>query len=125
MYFAAGSAKWTSKGLVGAQKAASELKEGRGYNDLDAAQLLKHMLGVAGSRKDWRLLRLWYAPTSHVEAEMAEEARQFRLMHGADAGRFTEMSDQKLWRSLEPLLSEGHQEYRDYLKRRYFSGWNA
>lgn len=56
---------------------------------------------------------------------MAEEARQFRLMLCADAGRFTELSYQKLWRSLEPLLSEGHQEYRDYLKRRYFSGWNA
>lgn len=124
-YFADGTAKWTSRGLVGAQKAASELKGGGGYNYVDAAQLLKHMLGLAGSNKDWNLLLLWYAPTAQVESQMAEEARQFGLMLGTDACRFTEMSYQKLWRSLEPLLSEEHRGYREYMKHRYFGGWNA
>jgi hypothetical protein len=121
-YFAGGTGKWTSRGLVGAQRAASEFRAGRVYKYLDAAQLLKHMLGLAATEREWSLLLLWYAPSAEMEKEMAKEAEEFRASLGPDAGRFAEMSYQLLWRRLEPLLTDEHRKYREYMKRRYFCG---
>jgi hypothetical protein len=121
-YFPKGSGRWHAAGLPGAQEAADSLRESNAYVYVDAAQLLKHMLGLAQTRTDWRLMLLWYVPTADAAEAMNAEASGFQQLLGPDGARFSWSSYQELWSRLYPLLASQDQEYTAYLGRRYFAG---
>lgn len=111
---------WAAHGLDGAQHAVESLRNGESFTYLDAAQLLKHMLGLAQCGRDWSLLLLWYAPSSTVGNEMMEETARFRSLLASDAPRFAYRTYQDLWSELRPLLDVEHAQYATYIGRRYF-----
>lgn len=116
-----GEPRWTKAGLPGAQQAAEGLRSRNEFRLLDAAQLLKHMLGLAQQKRPWKLLLLWYAPSSEAESTMNEEFRRFTSILEDDAPRLSIDSYQDLWRRLRPLLSREHAPYAEYLDSRYFA----
>jgi hypothetical protein len=118
-YFPPGEGRWASAGLPGVQLAAEELRRNRRFEFVDAAQLLKHILGLAQTQADWHLVLLWYVPPGAPAEAMVAEAAEFQRLLGTDAARFSWMSYQELWRRLVPHLGVGAQEYSDYLSRRY------
>lgn len=111
---------WAAHGLNGAQRAVEALRNGESFTYVDAAQLLKHMLGLAQCGRDWHLLLLWYAPSPTVGSEMMEEAARFRSLLASDAPRFTHRTYQDFWSELRPHLSAEHAQYATYIERRYF-----
>src|SRR5690606_31214262 len=79
---------------------------------------LKHMLGLAQTRSEWKLLLLWFAPTSEALRAMDAEASRFRQIIGSDGARFTWQTYQELWSRLAPRLSPRDDEYARYLEQR-------
>jgi len=123
--------RWSQLGLSGCQDLAESLRQEHCYKYLDAAQLLKHMLGLAKwgeeSGKNWALLYLWFNPgepeaDSH-EDEIERFANAVRRDDGrvGDRGEFRAMTYQKLFKKLSKKLDTSHEEYRKYLAQRYFS----
>lgn len=121
-YFPKGSGRWHAAGLPGAQAAADSLRETNAFVYVDAAQLLKHMLGLARTRTDWHLMLLWYVPTTDAAEAMNAEASEFQQLLGPDGARFSWSSYQELWSRLHPMLGSQDQEYAAYLGGRYFAG---
>lgn len=119
-YFPPGEGRWHAAGLPGAQAAADSLRHESPFKLLDAVQLLKHMLGLAQTRSEWKLLLLWFAPTSEALRAMDAEASRFRQILGSDGARFTWQTYQELWSRLAPRLSPRDDEYAWYLEQRYF-----
>ncbi len=120
-YLAGNAKRWSDCGLAGAQSAAAVLYLATKFAYLDPAQLLKHMLGLGKSDREWSLLLLWYAPTSKVAEVMKAEVARFQGMLGSDSRRFSSLSYQQLWVTLLPHLTSEHDAYREYMTQRYFS----
>lgn len=125
-YFSCGKKRWSEFGLSGCQKLAEGLGQEHCYKHLDAAQLLKHMLGLANCGKNWELLYLWFNPGG-PEAECHEdEIEQFirAVSHdGRDVGGggvIRAMTYQELFKCVSENLDGKHEEYRKYLEERYF-----
>lgn len=137
-YFSGGregdSGRWSQLGLSGCQKLAESLREKHCYKHLDAAQLLKHMLGLANFRgtgdpmcyKNWTLLYLWFNPggpeADRHEDEIEKFTKAVRRADGkvGDHGEFRTMTYQELFEKLSRKLDDSHEEYREYLAQRYF-----
>jgi len=130
-YFPEGEKLWEQH-FYRCQDAAENLR----YRYLDAAQLLKHMLGLANSRgtgkpmpyKKWTLLYLWFNPGG-LEADRHEgETKRFIGEVSRDGkvgggGKIVEMTYQNLFGRLPKRLNDSHEEYekyRAYLCERYF-----
>jgi len=120
-YFPAGRAFWADNGLKGAQNLADELRQR--WEFLDAAQLLKHCLGLACDRSHGptTLLCLWFdAGTREADAHRAELATFARAVDG-DRIQFRSMTYQELFTNMRRTAKSQHGEYISYLARRYFS----
>jgi hypothetical protein len=120
-YFPEGRALWGQHNLAGCQALAEDLHSGQSkFEILDAAQLLKHMLGLAHSCKRWRLLCLWYKPSDPTADQHESELESFAKHIGADAENFRAISYQVLFARLSIACKEKHAEWRAYMKERYF-----
>ncbi len=121
-YFHCGRTVWAAAGLVGCQAAAEDIRDGRLFFELlDAAQLLKHMLGLARSGHKWSLCYLWYNPGGLLADQHQKELLQFAQRIGNDSSHFTSLTYQDLFRRLCGLLGEEHAGYTGYLKDRYLA----
>lgn len=95
---------------------------------LDAAQLIKHILGLRTDddkeilkNKEIILLYLWYdVPNSEEAKEHQEEIEAFASIAKADGINFRHITYQKVIDNLKKLCPEEyHQDYINYLKQRY------
>ena len=121
-YFPKGRGLWKDAGLLGCQSLAEDLRDGRArFEALDAAQLLKHMLGLALSGHDWSLVCLRYSPGGMAEEQHSKELKMFSQRIGPDSSRFLQLTYQSLFERLSNVLGEEHGAYRRYLRDRYFS----
>jgi hypothetical protein len=120
-YFA-GSAKgrWAELGLHGAQSLADAVRCGSfPFRHLDAAQLLKHILGLGRQSAPWTLIYMWFGLEARCSQQHGEELAAFTTMLGDDVARFRAVSYQELFAHLRPVLDADHVAYRDYLTTRY------
>lgn len=127
-YFS-GEGRWSQLGLSGCQKLAEDLRQEHCYKHLDAAQLLKHMLGLAKwgkeSGKDWTLLYLWFNPGGPEAKCHEEEIKRFidEVSHDGKVGgggSIRTMTYQNLFKRMSKNLGDSHKEYKKYLEDRYF-----
>jgi hypothetical protein len=137
-YFPAGRALWRDAGLPRCQALAEDLRAGRErFKHLHAAQLLKHVLGLARATNgaqgvnDGRAPRVARPPHAAHElrylyyewprgpaAAHRAELERFAARVGAEA-RFSSSTYQDLYRALaaDPRVDRG---YVEYLRARYF-----
>ena len=128
---------WGDKELRGCQNVAQQLREEElCYHHLDAAQLLKHMLGLANSKNNqpkhygkWEILYLWFDSTGKAAEHHKQEIDEFIKAVGnddgvvGDGGKIRAMTYQNLFKRLPKKLGDSHKEYqayREYLAQRYF-----
>jgi len=126
-YFFQGKKLWDNNGIHRCQSVAQRLHERNlCYHHLDAAQLLKHMLGLANCEKDWTLLYLWFNPGGPEADCHREEIEQFIDEVSRDGGKvggggvIRAMTYQDLFKSMSENLDGKHEAYRKYLEERYF-----
>ena len=75
-YFPESGGLWKEAGLPECQRLAEDLRDGLlRFELLDAAQLLKHMLGLARCRRRWTLTCLWYSPGGPLSDQHARVTR--------------------------------------------------
>lgn len=95
----------------------------RNFQYLDAAQLIKHILGLKNSKykENFTLLYLWYDVLNTKEAkEHQEEIEAFASIAKADGIDFHHITYQKVIDNLNKLCPEKcHQDYINYLNQRY------
>ena len=120
-YFPPGERIWEAAGLPRAQALAEDLQAGRErFKLLNAAQLLKHALGLAkNGRRSGVLVYLYYDwPAREAATHRSELDRVLARLHPEIDLRV--LTYQTLFRSLRdaPGLD---QAYLDYLARRYFA----
>jgi hypothetical protein len=119
-YFAAARALWRGAGLPLCQELADDVRAGRErFAHCNAAQLLKHALGLAraaGARFELRYL--YYDWHGRQAAAHRAEIERFGLRVGGEI-RFTASTYQDLFRALrrDPAVDA---DYLNYLGRRYF-----
>lgn len=122
-YFPAGEGLWTRLELERAQQLAEAMHEGeKSFRYLDAAQLLKHMLGLANNHRGTSSLYYIFYDAEGREGEVhRREVDEFANLIGPDMP-FQSMSYQRAFDRLKPSLGIRHADYVDYLERRYFPG---
>lgn len=120
-YFETEPGLWHKAGYSGCQALARSLYEGDHANSwLNAEQLLKHILGLSRSGKEWTLLYLWYEVTGSTIAEHAKDIGGFAQCVTGDGIAFKAMSYQELLRRLQGFTDARDAAYIGYLKERYF-----
>lgn len=120
-YFRGGIRRWQATGLVGAQRVAEAVRDGKvSFEYLDAPQLLKHLLGLGKQSKAWQLLYLWFDPQSDSAKEHRTEIARFAELLGEDARHFRNVSYSQVFARMQNEIGENHREYVSYLKGRYF-----
>lgn len=91
------------------------------FQYLDAAQLIKHILGLKNSKykENFTLLYLWYdVPGTEESKEHQKEIEAFASIAKADGIDFRHITYQKVIDNLNKLCPEEcHQDYINYLKR--------
>jgi hypothetical protein len=119
-YFPPDRELWTDAGCPRCQALALDIDAGRErFKHLHAAQLLKHVLGLARSAPaDWTLMYLYYDwPSRERDLHVAEVAR-FAARVGTEID-FRALTYQKVFAAL--CGAAGHDDYCNYLRARYFS----
>jgi len=120
-YFPAAHGLWRNAGLAGCQTLAEDLRDGRvRFEVLDAAQLLKHMLGLARSGQSWKLTCLWYSRGGALCKQHAKELEVFSDRIGPDSARFGALTYQSLFDRLASRLGSAHDAWKAYMRNRYF-----
>lgn len=111
---------WTSRGLTECQKVAEALQKGKlSYRYLDAAQLLKHALGLATQLQDRFALVYLYCDSPCAEAKVhRKEIDDFAGRVGAEL-RFRAMTYQQLLSDLAGCTVGEPARRLDYARRRY------
>ena len=126
-YFADQAKHWASVRLPECQRLAEEMRDARKhgrnmFHHLDAPQLLKHALGLAGNLPSFSLGYIYYyAPGDETDAHR-REIEEFTSRVGSELD-FKAVTYQCLFKRLKEN-ARGHSEYLDYLERRYFSSDN-
>ncbi len=118
-YFPGGTGRWERRGLPRCQALAQALASGeRRYVFLDAAQLLKHALGLAthGAAGKFRLLYLFSDQPGHESATHLAEVADFTARMDDGLG-FRGMRYQDVFNRLDPATTDAG--YLAYLKGRY------
>lgn len=119
-YFPEGSAIWTLRGLPECQRLAEDIDAQRKhFIHLDAAQLLKHALGLAtqlGARFD--LYYVYFEWPGSESALHRSEIDCFSKRVGSEI-RFRSMTYQDLFGRLG--VDDAEPDYFNYLRGRYFS----
>lgn len=120
-YFPENEPLWARAGLSGCQALTERLKERSVHFEfLDAAQLLKHMSGLALNQQTWILCYLWYNPPGSMEKHHVEEIEEFVKAIGPDSVHFKALTYQELFRRLSEMVGQEHGHYMTYLRERYF-----
>ena len=91
------------------------------FQYLDAAQLIKHILGLKRSckKKYFRLFYLWYDVIGQDGAEHRKEIEQFAEIAKKDDVRFNHITYQEVIVDLAKEFYNGNESYCDYLTNRY------
>lgn len=91
------------------------------FRYLDAAQLLKHILGLKRShgKQGFRLLYLWYDVLGEDGFSHLQEINRFAEIAAADGIRFCHVTVQQLIATIERDFRSGNEPYADYLADRY------
>jgi hypothetical protein len=121
-YFPQGIRLWEEKGLPVSQELAEQMNSGATrFRYLDAAQLLKHALGMATQLGDKFSLYYMYLELPGKESNIhIEEVSQFASCLGAELG-FKPITYQQLLSSLQH--GQGADlDYLNYLRKRYCDG---
>jgi hypothetical protein len=111
---------WTDAGLPGCQAIAESLRQGQQddfHNVLDAAQLLKHILGLALSGHKWLLCCLWFEVPGLLADQHRRELKTFTTKMGADAVHFSALTYQELFTRMLPFMGQENSEYIGYVAR--------
>lgn len=120
-YFPEAHGLWKDAGLPGCQTLAEDLHNGRErFELLDAAQLLKHMLGLSLSGQPWKLTCLWYGPSGPMADLHAKELATFSERIGSDSTRFATLTYQDLFERMSIAVKDEHNAWRSYMWERYF-----
>jgi len=116
---------WLSKGLAGCQVLANAIGAGtQRFQYLDANQLLKHALGLATQRsRNFQLYYIFFDTAGPESSKHREEIANFKIQIGEDFS-FKWSSYQETFSALMHFCSNNHQEYINYLFRRYFKAAN-
>lgn len=118
-YFDGGHKRWNDVGLPECQRLAENLGKELSYHRLDAAQLLKHLLGLAYTTQAApRLLCLWFDDGSALAHQHRRELEQFGAMLD-NCIEFAAVTYQEAFAVLR-RLSEPRAGYIRYLEERYF-----
>lgn len=94
----------------------------RNFQYLDAAQLIKHILGLKNSKykENFTLLYLWYDVPGTKEAKKhEEEIDKFAKIVGEDNINFCHITYQKVISYLKENYKNEHKDYIKYLVERY------
>jgi hypothetical protein len=123
-YFPADKELWAARGLPRCQELARLLQSGHlAYRYLDAAQLLKHTLGLASTGSRFELYYLYFdAPGKERDVHSAE-IRDFRSRLGADLP-FHVGTYQSVLDKLRVMVPTADAHLR-YLEARYMSSHSA
>ena len=123
-YFAGDRQRWTEAGLPRCQVLAKDLGNRALFYRLGAAQLLKHLLGLAndaeghaGPNRSVSLLYLWFDTSCTEAKEHRDEIEDFRKRLDLDID-FRSMTYQILFGRLAVVAAP---DYLDYLRMRYFT----
>ena len=119
-YFPKDEFLWSQAGLPNAQRLADAMqKHERVFRHLDAAQLLKHMLGLATAAPGLTSLYYLYYDCPGQESSIHRaEIEAFADLIGKDI-RFYWANYQQFFGHLRTALGEEHRPYVDYVTRRY------
>lgn len=120
-YFPAGSGRWHDLRLPNCQRLADRLRRGDArFLYLNAAQLLKHALGLAQPEVGAvTLVYLWYAVPSSEATQHEKEVEEFTREIGAELD-FRALTYQKLFSAALRDVGAAHAAYVDYIGERYF-----
>ena len=118
-YFPRDRELWTEAGFPKCQAAATAASA-RKDQRLNAAQLLKHILGLARMSSPWSLLYLWYDPTANTDETHSSELRSFSNSVSGDRLLFRAISYQTLFKKLVVEAGQNDVPYIEYLRDRYF-----
>ena len=96
-------------------------RDAKRYTYLDAAQLIKHILGLKTSvgRKGFKFLYLWYDVLGNEGASHRAEVEDFTKIAKSDEINFHAMTYQELITNLDRDHRADHSEYIKYLTERY------
>jgi len=91
------------------------------FQYLDAAQLIKHILGLKKkhNKASFRLLYLWYDVIGKDGFEHRKEIEQFAEIAKKDNVKFSHISYQEVIMKLSKEFYDGNESYCDYLTDRY------
>jgi hypothetical protein len=121
-YFSSGRRRWAEVGLPCMQKLAETLGRSVQFRRLDAAQLLKHSLGLAFTFRQTRpvrLLYIWFEVPGQEAEEHREELARFEKTIGTDIEFYVTRYQDVFTRLAE--TPEPVQGYLEYLASRYFA----
>ncbi|MHB8755375.1 MAG: PGN_0703 family putative restriction endonuclease [Candidatus Acidiferrales bacterium] len=120
-YFPAGDGLWQDRALPHCQRLADRLHRGElQFLYLNAAQLLKHVLGLAQPLVgQFTLFYLWYAVPSDEARHHGEEIEAFAEEIGSELD-FRVLTYQELFSSALRRLGTEHAAYLSYVGERYF-----
>jgi hypothetical protein len=90
------------------------------YNHLDAAQLIKHILGLKQKYGiGFYLLYLWYDVYGEEGVDHRDEIERFASIAKSDKINFSHRTHQEVIRRLRAEFYAGNKDYCDYLSDRY------
>jgi hypothetical protein len=91
-----------------------------GFRRLNAAQLLKHIVGLTHNcGTNYRLVYLWYRQNSPEATQHEQEIQAFGAAVGGEID-FVSMTFQDLFTALKSSAGNSHAAYFNYLEDRYF-----
>ncbi len=111
---------WT--GISSLNKLGRETNlDNKRYSYLDAAQLIKHILGLRAcvGSKEFKLLYLWYDVLGNDGSKHRAEVGDFTKIAKSDGINFHAMTYQELIAILDRYYRTKHSEYIKYLTERY------
>ena len=110
------------KGIPSLQDLAKEISpNNNGFNYLDAAQLLKHILGLKKQlgKSGFTLLFLWYDVIGNDGLEHRKDIEKFAEIAKKDNIKFRHITYQEVIINLSKDFYDGNEEYINYLTDRY------
>jgi hypothetical protein len=118
-YFPPGPGAWCAAGLPACQVLADDLQSGREYcRYLDAAQLLKHTLGLSAGGSRWSLLYLYFDWPGSIQRSHRVELDRIGARVAGETG-WRSMTYQSLVARLSASGAPVEQGYLGYLQARY------
>ena len=120
-YFPAGPGVWEQHRLFACEALARSVNDGaQTFANLDAAQLLKHILALTQRGLAFTLLYLWYDWPAEEAANHRKEIDRFGKAVDQEVD-FRSLTYQEFFARLQPELTAEDHAYSSYLAGRYFT----